>query len=70
MLEYTIGETIDKLSITNLKMWHLEEQMNDHTLSVEEKGKISEQIVKLNTLRMKCIASIDEYFKRLEKKNG
>jgi len=66
MLKYTIGETIDRLIITNLKMWHLEEQMNDNTISLEEKGKISEQIVKLNGLRMKCIESIDEFFKEVK----
>lgn len=66
MLKYTIGETIDKLTITNLKMWHLEEQMNDKTISLEEKGKISEQIVKLNALRIKCIDSIDEFFKEIK----
>jgi hypothetical protein len=64
MLEYTIGEIVDRLAITNLKMWHLEEQMNDSTISLDEKGKISEQIVKLNVLRMKCIDSINEYFER------
>ncbi len=67
MLEYTIGEIIDRLAITNLKMWHLEEQMNDPNVSLDEKGKISEQIVKLNELRNKCIKAIDEFFEGLMK---
>jgi len=67
MLEYTIGEVIDRLCITNLKMWHLEEQMADPKISLNDKGKISEQIIKLNDLRMKCIKSIDEYFEGIKK---
>jgi hypothetical protein len=66
MLRYTIGEIIDRLTITNLKMWHLEEQMNDQSISVEEKGEISEKIVKLNALRIRCIESIDEFFKEVK----
>jgi hypothetical protein len=66
-MEYTIGEVIDRLSITNLKMWHLEEQMNNPSISLEEKGKISEDIVKLNNLRNKCIDSINEYFEGQQK---
>jgi hypothetical protein len=65
MLSYTFGEIVDRLCITNLKMWHLEEQMNDPKISLEEKGKISEHIVELNTLRNKCIDSINEYFQEI-----
>jgi hypothetical protein len=59
-MEYTIGEVIDRLSITNLKMWHLEEQMNNPSISLED-------IVKLNNLRNKCIDSINEYFEGQQK---
>jgi hypothetical protein len=68
MLEYTPGECIDRLVITHLKIWHLEEQMNDPSISLEEKGVISEKIVKLNVLRIRCIDAINEHYGRL--KNG
>lgn len=71
MLVYTIGEVIDRLAITNLKLWHLEEQMADASLSKEDKGRISEDIVLLNDLRCKCIEAIDEFFaQRGYKQNG
>ena len=66
MLKYTLGEVIDRLVITNLKMWHLEEQMNDPSIPLVEKGIISEQIVKLNGLRIECIKAIDEYYEEMK----
>lgn len=64
MLYYSIGELIDRLCITNLKMWHLEEKMADKNISNEEKGKtISPQIISLNKQRNKIIESINEFFK-------
>jgi len=67
MMEYTLGELIDRLCITNLKMWHIEEQLSDSGIDMTTKGKLCEDIVKLNTLRNSCIQSIDEYFKRMIK---
>ena len=56
LVRYTVGELIDKLVIVNLKIWHLEENLNfDGT----NKGKTSKQIIKLNTYRNKLIKSID-----------
>ena len=66
-MEYTLGELIDRLSITNLKMWHIEEQLNDPKLDMTSKGKLCEDIVKLNNLRTKCIQSIDKCFEELKK---
>jgi len=66
MLYYSLGELVDRLTITNLKQWHLEEKMGDDNVSLEEKGKITQQINSLNSFRVKLIESIDEY---LEDKN-
>lgn len=67
MLEYTLGEIIDRLCITHLKIWHIEEQLANPNLDKTIKGKLCEDIVKLNTLRTACIKSIDEYYGRMAK---
>ena len=67
MMEYTLGELIDRLCITNLKMWHIEEELNKDSLDMETKGKLCDDIVRLNNLRNNCIQSIDEYYKRMVK---
>jgi len=56
LVRYTVGELIDKLVIVNLKIWHLEENLNLDNIN---KGKTSKQIIKLNTYRNKLIKSID-----------
>jgi len=66
-MEYTLGELIDRLCITNLKMWHIEEQLLDCTIDMVTKGRLCEDIVKLNNLRADCIKSINEYFDRMKK---
>ena len=61
-MELTLGELVDRLSITNLKMWHIEEKLQDPSIDMKTKGKLCEDIVKLNTLRNKYIEAIDEKF--------
>jgi hypothetical protein len=64
MIQYSIGELIDRLGITNLKIWHTEEE-------IKEKEKIEppedvlvlcDRVVELNKLRNELIKSIDEFF--------
>lgn len=62
-MEYTIGELIDKLIVVHLKLWHLEENMNDNSISLEDKGDISKQIIKLNTFRSKIVNELDKIIK-------
>lgn len=62
MIRYTIGELIDRLTITNLKFWHIEEDLAKPEISMEIKGKLARQADDLNSFRNRIIASIDEYF--------
>jgi len=64
-MEYTLGELIDRLCITNLKMWHIEEELNNEAVDMTTKGRLCEDIVKLNTLRNNCIKSIDAFYDKL-----
>lgn len=66
-MEYTLGELIDRLCITHLKIWHIEEKLADPNLDMESKGKLCEDVVILNTLRNKYIDSINEYYQRMTK---
>lgn len=63
-MEYTFGEIVDRLAITHLKLWHLEEEMARADLSLDDKGRICDQIVALNELRGQCVASLDKILNR------
>ena len=69
MIQYSIGELIDKLSIVNLKIWHTEEEIR----KIEKTGKpedtlvLCDRVVNFNKLRNELIDSINEFF---EKHNG
>ena len=65
MLKYSIGEMIDRLAVTHLKIWHLEEQIQkaeEEDWPAEKTEKICDQVVNLNAFRMKIVKAIDEYF--------
>ena len=66
MICYTLGELIDRLSITHIKQWHLEEIMADKDVSLEEKGKIPDQIISLNNFRKELVEAINEYFDKVK----
>jgi len=59
-MKYTVGELIDRLAIIHLKIWHLEEYINNENITLEEKGNASKQVIKLNTFRNKLIESLNE----------
>lgn len=63
MIEYSIGEMIDKLTIIHLKIWHLEEDIaSARAQSVPdlEIEKMCDQVISLNTARNKIVSSINE----------
>ena len=66
MLTYSVGEMIDKLSIINLKIWHIEEQICG-SLTENKTEELCDQVVNLNAARVAIIASIDE---KLETNDG
>jgi len=65
MIQYSIGELIDKLIIVNLKIWHTEEDIREteKTAPAEDTLKLCDRIVEFNKLRNELIDSINEYFK-------
>ena len=65
-INLSLGELCDRLCITALKQWHLEEQMNNPNISDEAKVEITDQIVSLNAFRMRIIATIDETVEQKE----
>ena len=46
-------------------MWHIEEELNNEAVDMTTKGRLCEDIVKLNTLRNNCIKSIDAFYDKL-----
>jgi hypothetical protein len=60
-MQYTIGELIDRLIITLLKQWHIEEDIAN-TEDDEQLGILSQRSDDLNTYRNKLVAAIDERF--------
>lgn len=68
MIQYSIGELIDKLCIANLKIWHLEEEikrLRDQEEGTEEEIlNLCEIVVSLNKLRNDLVDSINEFFEK------
>lgn len=75
VLKYSIGDKIDRLAISNLKHWHLEEDIAKLTNKYNELGeegmsdedltnlsKMSKTSVSMNQYRNKIIESINEFF--------
>jgi len=74
-LRYSIADLIDRLAISNLKHWHLEEEISILTnkynecgedgMTEEELKKLSEMSkasVSMNQYRNKVINAINEFF--------
>ena len=66
MIQYSIGELIDKLCIVNLKIWHTEEEIREteKTNKPEETLGLCDRVVGFNKLRNELIDSINEFFSR------
>jgi len=76
MLRYSIADLIDRLAITLLKHWHLEEELRMRNEQIKELGtenipedelkkiaELFESSVKLNQYRNLLIEEINEFFK-------
>jgi hypothetical protein len=74
-LRYSIGDLIDRLAISNLKHWHLEEEISELTNKYQEVGEegmseedlsrlagMSKTSVSMNQYRNKVIEAINEFF--------
>ena len=60
MIQYSLGELVDKLSIIHLKIWHLEERIADKDAPDEDVERMCDQVVGLNTARNEIVQGIDE----------
>ena len=70
MIQYSVGELVDKLAIIHLKIWHLEEDIagaRERGLPDEDIEKLCDQVVNLNTTRNAIVKSINEMY---EAKDG
>lgn len=61
----TLGSLTDKISIVNIKIWHLEDKRNDKTLSDGDRLKAADELTIQNRLRRKLCQEMDELMKKI-----
>lgn len=67
MIQYSVGELIDKLVIVNLKLWHTEEYISELKLNNADVTEIEtncDRVVAFNKQRMEIIKSINELYQK------
>ncbi|GAG37722.1 unnamed protein product [marine sediment metagenome] len=65
-MEKTIGQLIDDLSISNIRIWHLQDIVSaekDDTIVAQA----AKQIITENTFRCKLVKEIDKFFGVVDK---
>ena len=55
----TLGSLVDKLSIENIRLWHLEDQRRDRSLSDAERLTVCDMVSAVNAQRNALIDEID-----------
>ncbi len=60
MIVKTVGELIDSLVTTNVKIFFLMERETNESLSVEERFKAGQHVIALNKKRKRLLTAIDE----------
>jgi len=59
----TLTYALERLSIVHVKLWHLEDQVRDNTLTDEKVGALKRRIDYLNgVIRPRLVAAIGEIF--------
>jgi len=66
----TIGSLIDKLTIANIRLWHLEDIRRDLSLSDKERLKACDQISVVNKQRNNLIDEIDNIINESIQRGG
>lgn len=61
----TLGSLIDRISIANIKIWHLEDRRNDKTLHDKERLRAADELTLLNRQRRKLCQEFDELMKKI-----
>jgi hypothetical protein len=57
----TLGSLIDKLTIANIRLWHLEDVRRDRSLSDKDRLKAADAISEVNQQRNDLMDEIDEF---------
>jgi len=57
----TLGALVDKLSIVNIRLWHLEDIRRDQDLSDKKRLKAADAVSVANSQRNQLIDEVDEY---------
>lgn len=61
-MQKTLGQLIDELSVTNIKIYHLVEKVQNNEHTKEEAKKIQD----LNTYRVQLSNAINKHFNEVE----
>jgi len=57
----TLGSLVDKLTIANIRLWHLEDQRRDLSLSDAKRLQAADKIAIVNSERNDLMDEIDDY---------
>lgn len=57
----TLGSLIDKLTIANIRLWHLEDKRRDRTLPNMDRLHAADMVSEVNAQRNDLIDEIDHY---------
>jgi len=57
----TLGSLVDKLTIANVRLWHLEEQRRDKTLPDSARLKAADMVAIVNAQRNALVDEIDAF---------
>ena len=58
----TLGSLIDKLTIANIRLWHLEDTRRDKSLPDAKRLKAADAVAVVNRQRNKLVDEIDQFF--------
>jgi len=60
----TLGSLIDKLTIANIRLWHLEDDRRDYSKSDEKRLEAADSVSLVNKQRNNLIDEIDQFLER------
>ena len=58
----TLGSLVDKLTIANVRLWHLEEIRRDRSLPDVKRLQAADSVAVVNAQRNRLIDEIDQFF--------
>jgi hypothetical protein len=61
MMAETLGSLVDKLTIANIRLWHLEDRRRDLSLPNAKRLEAADKIAIVNSERNDLMDEIDEY---------